>query len=320
MRRLRVMKVKPMDKNKMLKNQARLGAKSGMRRVESAAAGKYHPSMVAVLKAVRENEMGVFLDAQTGNTSDDILLHKTQMTTEVKVGDTVEVFLYRDPKGRLTASMRTPRMKEGQIARLRVINTSADGAFVDVGAERGIFMPYAGMRGKVQVGEIVWAKLYTDKSGRLAVTMEVEDEMRRASRPAQGVVVGDMVHGSVYNYTDQGAFIFTDERFIAFMDNKEITQRPRVGAELDVRVTYVREDGRINVSMRPVKEKAMSVDAQTILTLLESRGGRMPYGDTTSPEVIKARFHISKAAFKRALGMLMKEGRVEQREGWTYLI
>ena len=155
---------------------------------------KYGPSTVAVLKVLRKSEMGVFLDAETGNTSDDILLHKTQQTAPVAIGEEVKVFLYRDPKGRLTASMRTPKMKEGQIARLKVINVSTDGAFLDVGAERGIFMPYAGMRGKLQIGEVVWAKLYTDKSGRLAVTMKVEDEMRRASVPATDVKVGDMVH------------------------------------------------------------------------------------------------------------------------------
>ena len=120
---------------------------------------KYGPSTVAVMKVVRESEMGVFLDAETGNTNDDVLLHKTQQTEEVHVGDEVKVFLYLDPKHRLTASMRVPKLKEGQIARMRVINVSKDGAFLDAGAERGILMPYAGMRGKLQVGEVVWAKL-----------------------------------------------------------------------------------------------------------------------------------------------------------------
>ena len=154
---------------------------------------KYGPSTVATLKVVRESELGAFLDAETGNTNDDILLHKNQQTHPVSIGDEVEVFLYLDPNRKLTASMRVPKMKEGQIARLKVINVSRDGAFVDVGAERGIFMPYAGMRGRPQIGEVVWAKLYTDKSGRLAVTMEVEDEMRRASQPAKGVKKGQMV-------------------------------------------------------------------------------------------------------------------------------
>lgn len=99
---------------------------------------KYGPSTVAKLRVARLGEMGAFLDAETGNTSDDILLHQTQQTAPVKVGEEVEVFLYLDPKRRLTASMRVPRMKEGQIARLRVINVSRDGAFLDVGAERGI--------------------------------------------------------------------------------------------------------------------------------------------------------------------------------------
>lgn len=280
---------------------------------------KYGPSTVAVLKVVRESEMGAFLDAETGNTNDDILLHKTQQTAEVHIGDEVKVFLYLDPKHRLTASMRVPRLKEGQIARMRVINVSKDGAFLDVGAERGIFMPYAGMRGKLQIGEIVWAKLYTDKSGRLAVTMKVEDEMRRASVPAENVRIGQMVKGSVYNLTESGAFMLTQERYIAFIARKEMVEVPRVGQTLEARVTYIRPDGRINASLREAKAKAMESDGDKILMFLQDNNGRMPYCDTSSPELIKGRFRISKAAFKRALGHLYKQGLIEMQDGWTYL-
>lgn len=280
---------------------------------------KYGPSTVAVLTVVRESEMGAFLDAETGRTNDDILLHKTQQTEPVHIGDQVKVFLYLDPKHRLTASMRVPRLKEGQIARMRVINVTKDGAFLDVGAERGIFMPYAGMRGKLQIGEVVWAKLYTDKSGRLAVTMKVEDEMRRASVKAVDVHKGQMVKGSVYNITDSGAFMLTTERYIAFIANKEMQEHPRVGQELEARVTYVRPDGRINASLREAKEKALVSDADKILLFLQSNNGRMPYCDTSSPELIKGKFKISKAAFKRALGHLYKDGLIEMKDGWTYL-
>ena len=281
---------------------------------------KYGPSTVETLKVARLGEMGAFLDAETGSTSDDILLHHTQQKAPVKIGEEVKVFLYRDPKGRLTASMRVPLMEEGQVARMKVINTSKDGAFLEVGAERGIFMPYAGMRGKLQIGEMVWAKLYTDKSGRLATTMVVEDELRRASKPAAATLkIGDRVHGAVYNYTDQGAFIFTDDRNMAFIDNKEIPIKPRVGEEVDARVTFIRNDGRINVSLRPIKEEALLADAEKILALLAIRSGKMPYSDATSAEVIKDKFQISKGAFKRALGHLLKEGRIEEKDGWTYL-
>ena len=280
---------------------------------------KYGPSTVAVLKVVRQSEMGAFLDAETGNTSDDILLHKTQQTSEVQIGDMVKVFLYLDPKHRLTASMRVPKLKEGQIARMRVINVSKDGAFLDVGAERGIFMPYAGMRGKLQIGEGVWAKLYTDKSGRLAVTMKVEDEMRRASVRAENVRVGQKVKGSVYNITDRGAFMLTNERYIVFIANKEMVEKPRVGQELEARVTYIRPDGRLNASLREAKEKARISDSDKVLMFLQSNDGRMPYSDSSSPELIKGKFKISKAAFKRAIGRLYKDGLIEMRDGWTYL-
>lgn len=280
---------------------------------------KYHEGTVATLKVARITEQGAFLDAKTGSTSDDILLHAQQQTREVKEGEELTVFLYRDPKRRLTASMRVPKMKEGQIARLKVINVSKDGAFLDVGAERGIFLPYAGMRGKLQIGEVVWAKLYTDKSGRLAVTMEVEDEIRRASKKAEGVKIGDFVTGAVYNYTETGAFMFSKERFIVFIDNSEMVVRPKVGEVVTARVTFIREDGRLNASLREIKEKALLSDAEKILYFLQERGGKIPYGDNTAPEIIREKFRISKAAFKRALGHLMKSGLIEQRDGWTHL-
>ena len=282
---------------------------------------KYGPSTVATLKVVRESELGAFLDAETGNTNDDILLHKNQQTHPVNIGDEVEVFLYLDPNRKLTASMRVPKMKEGQIARLKVINVSRDGAFVDVGAERGIFMPYAGMRGRPQIGEVVWAKLYTDKSGRLAVTMEVEDEMRRASQPAKGVKKGQMVTGAIYNYTDAGAFLFSEERYIVFIANKEMNpqSRPKVGQVVTARVTYIRDDGRLNASLKESKEKALITDAEKIMELLHNRNGKMPYSDESSPEVIRDKFGISKAAFKRALGHLLRENRIVEEDGWTYL-
>jgi predicted RNA-binding protein (virulence factor B family) len=277
------------------------------------------PGTVRTLTVARTGELGAFLDAGTGKTADDILLHRAQQTREVAAGEEVAVYLYLDPKGRLTASMRLPKMREGQVARAQVVNTTRDGAFVDIGAERGVFMPFAGMRGKVRRGDKVWIKLYSDKSGRLAVTMEVEDELRRASRPAEGVKIGDTVSGTVYNITDEGAFLFTADRHIAFLHGSEMAIRPCLGEEITARVTFIRDDGRINVSTRPVKEEAIDIDAEAVLVVLRSRGGAMPYGDDTPPEVVKQKFAISKAAFKRALGRLMKAGLAEQRKGWTYL-
>lgn len=267
---------------------------------------------VAELRVVRTSDMGAFLDAGTGNTSDDILLHKAQQTADVSIGDVVKVFLYLDPKRRLTASMRVPHLREGQIARLKVINVTADGAFVDAGAERGIFMPFAEMRGRPRVGEIVWAKLYTDKSGRLAVSMNVSDEIRRASKPADGVKVGDKLTGAIFNIIDKGAFVFSNERHIIFIPQKEIPRALRVGEVVDVRITFLRGDGRLNGSLREIKETAIDGDAERIFKLMQSNDGVLPLNDKSPPAKIFAVLKLSKAAFKRAVGHLFRERRIEK--------
>ncbi|MBQ2975504.1 MAG: RNA-binding protein [Phascolarctobacterium sp.] len=281
---------------------------------------KYKPGDVVTLKVARIGEMGAFLDAGTGNTSDDILLHKLQQTEEVKEGDKVKVYLYLDPNKRLTASMKLPKMREGQLGYVKVLSVTRDGGFVDIGAERGVFLPYSQMRGHVSPNQLVWVKLYRDKSGRPAVTMRVEDDMVKASKPAEGVKVGDKVTGTVYNILPEGFFIFTNQRFIAFLHRSEVPGgRLDFGQEITCRVTFIREDGRLNCSMRLQKENALVADAEEIYNFLVKRGGKMPYCDSTPLEIIKQKFGISKAAFKRALGHLMKQGKIRQDDGWTYL-
>lgn len=273
------------------------------------------PMTVAALKVVRLSDMGAFLDAGTGNTSDDILLHKAQQTSAVSVGEVMQVFLYLDPKRRLTASMRVPKMREGQIAQLKIINVTNDGAFVDVGAERGIFMPFAEMIGRPKVGETVWAKLYTDKSGRLATSMKVSDEIRRASKPAVNIKRGDKVKGAVFNIIEAGAFVFSEEKYIVFIDRKEMPRTLRVGEVVEARVTFIREDGRLNASLIEAKETALDHDAEKIFKFMLKNGGTMNFHDKTSPQKIAAVFKLSKAAFKRAVGHLYSQRRIEKIEG-----
>ena len=270
------------------------------------------PMTVAELKVVRTNEMGAFLDAGTGNTSNDILLHKAQQTAQVSIGDVVKVFLYLDPKKRLTASMRVPKMREGQIARLKIINVTENGAFVDAGAERGIFMPFAEMIGRPKVGEIVWAKLYSDKSGRLAASMKVSDEIRRASKPAENIKLGNTITGTIYNITEAGAFVFSENRYIVFVPQKDIPRVLRVGESVTARVTFIRDDGRLNASMRDTKELEIDRDAEKIFAFMQKNGGELTLNDKTSPEKIFAVFKLSKAAFKRAVGHLFRQRRIQK--------
>ena len=176
----------------------------------------------------------------------------------MKVGDRVKVYLYLDAKGRMTASMKLPKMREGQLGYVRVLSVTRQGGFVDIGAERGVFLPYSEMRGHVSPNQLVWVKLYRDKSGRQAVTMRVEDDMVRASVPAKDVKVGDELTGTVYNILPEGFFLLTTQRYLAFIHRSEVPGgRLDFGQKVTGRVTFVREDGRVDMSLREVKEKAM---------------------------------------------------------------
>lgn len=276
---------------------------------------KLKENSLATLTVKRIASFGAFLDAGTGSDTDDILLHNGQQLHLVKVGDLVHVFLYHDPHHRLTASMRLPQIPVGGIGYAPVMLTTRFGAFVDVGTERGIFLPFSQMEERVSEGQSIWVKLYVDKTGRLAVTMKVEEDIRRIALPAQGIRVGDTIKGSVYNKTGEGTFIITRERVIAFLHRDEVTKPIPMGAEVEGRVTYIRKDGHVNISLRPQKEKSMEGDMKLLLDYMDRHNGTLPFTDKSDPTLIKSSLGISKAAFKRAVGHLLKQGMITMDEG-----
>lgn len=275
---------------------------------------------IAELKVVRTSSFGAFLDAGTGNSSDDILLHKEQQTSEVKPGDTVKVFLYHDPHHRMTASMRLPKIEDGGIGYTEVLLTTRFGAFVEAGTERGIFLPHTETIGELHPKQKIWVKRYTDKTGRLAVTMYVDEEMQRIAKPAHGIKIGGKVTGTVYNITSQGAFLITREKWLAFLYKNDMPKDLCMGEEITGRVTFIRDDGRLNISLRPTKEKALDSDSGLIMAYMERHKGTMLYNDKSNPETIEAVFGISKAAFKRALGHLLKSGNIDKSPDGGYFL
>lgn len=282
---------------------------------------KWKENSIAEMTVARLTSFGAFLNAETGNSADDILLHRDQQTQEVKVGDTVKVFLYHDPHHRMTASMRLPQIPVGGIGYVEVLLMTRFGAFVEAGTERGIFLPHTETIKPIREGQKIWVKLYIDKTGRLAVTMHVDEEMRKIARPARGIKVGGKVTGTIYNMTGEGAFLITREKWIAFLHRKDMPQTPLLmGQELTGRVTFIREDGHLNISLRPTKEKALDSDGMRLLQYMESHQGRMLLNDKSDPMLIKDILGISKAAFKRAAGHLLKEGKITMDDSGQYRI
>lgn len=284
---------------------------------EDSGLGPMHlrENSLAELTVARISDMGAFLDAGTGTTSDDILLHHSQQTRPVKEGEKVKVFLYHDPHHRLTASMRLPQIPVGGIGYAPVMLTTRFGAFIDVGTERGIFLPFSQMEERVETGQYVWVKMYVDKTGRLAVTMKVNEDIRSIALPAKGVKVGDMVTGTVYNKTGDGVFLITRERWIAFLHRDEINKSIHMGDEITGRVAFLRKDGHMNISLRPQKEKSIEGDMQLLLEYMNRHNGSLPFTDQSDPALIRASLGISKAAFKRAVGHLLKLKKISMKEG-----
>lgn len=159
-----------------------------------------------------------------------------------------------------------------------------------------------------------------DKRAKLSIAERAKrKEVFKNARPAQDVKRGDILKGKIYNVTEDGAFVQTEENYIGFIHTDEQSHPLKQGMSVEARVTFVRPDGRINLSLRPLKELARVADAERILEYLKKRNGSMPFNDDSPPEIIREKFGISKSAFKRALGKLLKDGTIYENDGWITL-
>lgn len=228
-----------------------------------------------------------------------------------RIGDSVEVFVYRDSKDRMIATVREPKLMMGQVAELTVAQIGKIGAFLDWGLEKDLFLPFKQQRGRVKEGDRVLVSLYIDKSGRLCATMNVYENLRTDS-PYK---TDDKVTGKVYEISDNfGAFVAVDNLYSGLIPKRELYGRAELGDEVVARVTQVREDGKLTLSIRDKAYLQMDVDAQELLEIIDSYDGVLPFTDKAAPEVITHETGMSKNEFKRAVGRLLKEGKIEIKE------
>ncbi|MDA8235276.1 MAG: S1-like domain-containing RNA-binding protein [Clostridia bacterium] len=211
------------------------------------------------------------------------------------------------------------KLEPGQIVKMQVAGEHQMGLWLEDEDGNRVLLPLKNIKGRLKKYEEVLVGFYLDKKGRLTATMKLENVFLPDSKPAEDLKRGDTVTGMVYNLTPFGAFVVTPEKYIGHIPKVDMIGEPQPGQRVSGRVTFVRDDGRFNMSMRPLKEVGRITDAERILEFLRQRDGVMPYSDETAPEVILDKFGLSKSAFKRALGKLLKEGQVEQDKGWTYL-
>ncbi len=255
------------------------------------------------LNVVNKTDFGIYL----GNIEEKVLLPIKQVPEDIEVGDAMEVFVYRDSSDRLISTTREPAITLGQIALLQVKQTAAIGAFMDWGLEKDLLLPFKEQTCKVNEGDSFLVALYTDKSNRLCATMKIEPYLDTAEIYQKD----DSVTCTVYEINDRfGAYAAIDNKFFGLIPIKDIHKKLRIGQTLECRVTEVREDGKINLSMRQKIQDQMSIDAELILKVMEAYNGTLPFSDKADPDTIKKEFSLSKNAFKRAVGKLLKEGMI----------
>ena len=272
---------------------------------------------VQTLIIVKEVAFGVYVapeqlvhDAEALRDN-KVLLPAKYVPEGKKIGDAVEVFVYKDSKDRLVATTLSPKLTMGQVARLRVAQVGKIGAFLDWGLEKDLLLPYKQQKRRVSEGEEVLVSLYIDKSERLCATMNVYHELTCDS-PYQK---DDRVTGTVYEISPNfGAFVAVDDKYSGLIAKKELYGNIQIGDVISARVLRVKEDGKLDLSVREKAYLQISTDAEEVMSLIDRFGGALPFNDKASPEVIKRETGMSKNEFKRAVGNLLKNNRIKITE------
>jgi uncharacterized protein len=267
------------------------------------------------LKLIRKTPIGAFLNSVDDSddydynyiADDDILLPQSQVPENIEIGDEIEVFVYRDSMDRMISTVRKPKLTIGDIAALNVVEITEIGAFLDWGLEKDLFLPFKEQVGTVEVGRTCLVGLYIDKSDRLCATMNVYDLLSNEA-PYK---INDRVQGTIYKISNEfGAFVAVDNKYHGLIPNKELYGNYNEGDNLEIRIKNIRPDGKLELSMRKEAYNEIEGDAQNIMEKLKANDGKLPLNDKSSPEIIKFEMNMSKNAFKRAVGRLLKEGAI----------
>ena len=261
-----------------------------------------------ILKVVRMKDFGMYV----GDETEAILLPRKYVPAGTKVGDSVEVFVYRDSSDRLIATTEEPALTLGQVASLKVKETGKIGAFLDWGLEKDLLLPFKEQSVQVRPGKSYPVALYIDKSKRLCATMKIYEYLSSESPYEKDAVV----QGVVYQVNPNiGVFVAVDGKYHGMIPKKNAHGNFKVGDPVQARIVAVREDGKLELSVRERVEFQISKDAEALMEVIESYDGVLPFTEKASPAVIERELNMSKAAFKRAVGHLLKAKKIRIDQG-----
>lgn len=270
---------------------------------------------------LRKIETGYVLVKETN----EVLLHHNETESELENGQEVDVFLYQDKSNQVVATTKLPSIQMGIYDWAKVVEVIPDlGAFVHIGIDKDILISIDDLplfeAVWPQIDDMIYVTLGKDQEERLLALPATEGVIEEIRIDAQESLFNKPIHGHVYRTNKEGTAFISEEGYRGFIHHTERESEPRLGELIKGRVIAVKDDGTVNVSLKPLKQDRIADDADAILVALKANDGILPLTIKSDPEDIRKTFNISKSAFKRALGRLLKERQIEQREGNTYLI
>lgn len=257
------------------------------------------------------------------NGTIEIPINGSEAPEDAQVGDTIKVFLFKDRRGNLSATSTLPHITKGVYGWAKVIKAEDnEGVYVDIGSSREVVVKGFDLPQIKQLwpklGDHLYMTLRTDFHGELFGRLATEEKVTESFVEAPTSVFNENLKARAYRLLPVGSFfISVPQGYRMFVHHTEQVAEPRLGEEVEIRVIGVKDDGSLNGSMLPRKQERLGDDAETVYRYIQQVGGKMPFTDKSSPDEIFEMFNLSKAAFKRALGKLMKDGKVEQQNGWT---
>nr|WP_280771044.1 S1-like domain-containing RNA-binding protein [Salipaludibacillus daqingensis] len=281
---------------------------------------KLIPGMIEDLTVERVIDTGYVLS----QGKQEVLLHKNEAKQELMKGQEVEVFLYEDKKGQLVASTTIPEVTLGTYDWAQVVDVVDNlGVFIHIGLPKDILVSKDDLPLLQEVwpkrGDHLFVKLDHDRRGKLIAKPVTEEIINQERDQAPKDLLNETKSGHIYRAAKVGSFLITEEGYRGFIHESERKQEPRLGQLVNGRVIGVKDDGTLNMSLRPLILQSRDQDAQQLLDIIEKNNGKIPYTDQSSPDEIREKFQLSKAAFKRAMGKLLKEKKIVQENGFTYL-
>lgn len=258
------------------------------------------------LEVARDTQQGLYLtDGQS-----EVLLPNRQCPPDLRIGDTIRVFVLTDSEDRPIATTKRPFATIGKFVKLQVVEVSAAGAFLNWGLDKDLFCPFREQLKPMREGEEYVVRIYLDEtSQRIACTSRLNKYLQL---DGEGLQPGQAVQIMIVDFVKDAATVIIDDRIKASLFRDEWHERLNIG---EVRQAYVKsirpEDKKVAVSLRPVGYQAVLGERDRLLKSLELNGGSLNVSDKSSPEEIHRRVGLSKAAFKKLLGALFKEGLIE---------